>query len=233
VKVLQFSGGADSLATLYVKRPEWNDITVLWCNTGAAYPSTVTMMEKVRTIVPHFREVRSDKPAWEKLNGLAVDVVPERLTMIGAALQEVPPKQLFTSFIRCCAANIWAPLDIASRELGATVIIRGQRASDKLKAPIKSGHVDPSGIRYEFPIEDWSRDDVFKYCLGVCPELFPSYYLNNEDSSHDCWDCIAYLGENVNRIKNLTTPERIFVFNRLSMYQTALRAETAPLKELL
>jgi phosphoadenosine phosphosulfate reductase len=233
MKVLQFSGGADSLATLFVKRPEWSELTVLWCDTGAAYPDTRSLVDKVFALVPNFREVKSDKPKWEAQNGLAVDVVPERATLLGSIIHSPPPAQLYTSHLRCCSANIWAPLDTASRELGATVIIRGQREQEANKAPIKSGHRDPSGILYEFPIEGWSRDDVYGYCLKVCPDLFPAYYLNGEVSGHDCWDCIAYLKENVQRIRNLPDHNRVVVMERLLAYNATIRRELAPLEELL
>ena len=232
MKVLQFSGGMDSLATLFVKRKEWSDITVLWCNTGSAYPETRELAEKVQQLVPNFCEVPSFKSSWEAQYGIAVDVVPERATLLGSLIHTPPAETIYNSHLRCCAANIWAPLDAASRELGATVIIRGQRAEESNKAPIKSGHRDASGILYEFPIEDWTRDEVMAYCLKVCPELFPSYYLNGENSSHDCWDCIAYLKENVQRIRNLPDHNRKVVTARLVAYNATVRKELAPLEEL-
>jgi phosphoadenosine phosphosulfate reductase len=231
VKVLQFSGGIDSLAALFVKRPEWEDITVLWCDTGAGYPDTKEFMEKVAALVPNFRVVTSSKDQWAEKHGIAVDVVPERYTTLGGIIyQTVGPR--YTSPFHCCAANIWAPLERVSRELGAKWIIRGQRMSDVAKAPIRSGHMDILGIQYEFPIEDWSRERVMAYCEEVCPELIPAYYQQGEGSSHDCWNCIAYLNDNVQRIRNLPSHEKEVVDARLHAYADVLQLESSYLTEL-
>jgi 3'-phosphoadenosine 5'-phosphosulfate sulfotransferase (PAPS reductase)/FAD synthetase len=49
--VLQFSGGKDSLACLLLLRPWWDRLTVMWVNTGAAFPETLELMEAVRSRV--------------------------------------------------------------------------------------------------------------------------------------------------------------------------------------
>lgn len=223
MKVLQFSGGVDSLAALFLKRPEWGEITVMWCDTGAAYPETRDLMERVAKLVPHFHIARSDKPAWEKVHGIAVDLVPERYTLLGHLINATEPPPLYTSLWRCCGANIWHTLDRESRALGASVIIRGQRHSDRLKSDIRSGHVDPTGMSYEFPLEDWSREQVFDYCRRECPALLPAYYERGEISGHDCWDCLAYLFDNVQRVRNLDGERREIVRRRLDQYKSALQ----------
>jgi len=38
--VLQFSGGKDSLACLYLLKPRWHEIMVLWLSTPAVLPGS-------------------------------------------------------------------------------------------------------------------------------------------------------------------------------------------------
>jgi 3'-phosphoadenosine 5'-phosphosulfate sulfotransferase (PAPS reductase)/FAD synthetase len=232
MKVLQFSGGIDSLATLFLKRPEWENIVVMWCNTGAAYPETLELMRKVHELVPHFKEVVSNKPRWEENNGIAVDTVPEHKTHLGHIINSTNGP-VYASPFRCCAANIWAPMEAAAKELGATHIIRGQRSEEKRKAPIRSGHVDPNGITYEFPIEDWSKPRVFAYCEETCPHLIPDYYFMGEMTSHDCWDCIAYLAENQRRILNLPYERKVHIQKKLKDYMLAMSPEVNIVRGLI
>jgi 3'-phosphoadenosine 5'-phosphosulfate sulfotransferase (PAPS reductase)/FAD synthetase len=224
-KALHFSGGADSLATLFLKRPEWDDIMVMWCDSGSAYPETHELMDKVEKLVPHFYRVRSNKREWERRHGTAVDLVPERYTVLGHMIHHTPMTPLYTSWLRCCAANMWEPMDAAVRALGLKVVIRGQREEEHRKTPVKSGHVDHNGIRYEFPIENWTRAQVFEYCRRECPELFPWYYDLGEDTSHDCWDCIAYLDHNVPRHAHLPLEMRKVFDERLHVYRAALQQD--------
>ena len=222
--ILQFSGGADSLATLFLKRPQWDDITVVWLDTGAAYEDTHKLMERMHKLLPYFRVLRSDKRSWERINGVAVDVVPERYTLLGHLIHSSAPSPLYVSYLQCCAANIWKPMDDYVKLVGATTVIRGQRAEEKKKAPVRNGQV-VDGVRYEFPIEDWTRQEVIDYCKEVCPDLLPSYYDQGEDSSHDCWDCIAYLEDNRNRIRNLRGDMAEVVAQRLIDYRAAMKPD--------
>lgn len=231
MRVLQFSGGADSLATLFLLRQEWADLTVLWCDTGAAYPENLALAEKVAKLVPTFVTVRSDKNLWEKTNGIAVDVVPEWHSLLGKVFKE-SEGATYSSPLSCCSANIWVPLDRAAREMGAKEIIRGQRLEEGRKAPVRSGHVDASGIKYTFPIEEWSKGRVLDFCLQQCPDLLPGHYFHGEPTSHDCWNCIAYLDENVARIRNLPPERKQVVVARLAAYNAAICSELAPLEEL-
>ena len=47
---LQFSGGKDSLAVLYLCKEWWNKITVVWLNTGSAFPETIAQMEGIYSL---------------------------------------------------------------------------------------------------------------------------------------------------------------------------------------
>ena len=138
--VLQFSGGKDSLACLSLLQPWWEKITVLWANTGDAFPETIEQMRRIRDAVPHFIEVRSDATAHIADYGWPVDVVPTTNTAVGKMLDghDRPLLQHYTS---CCGTNIWRPLCAAAADLGATLVIRGQRLDEHSRSSLLSGEI--------------------------------------------------------------------------------------------
>jgi phosphoadenosine phosphosulfate reductase len=229
MRILQFSGGKDSLACLYLLKPVWNDIAVMWCNTGAAYPETIEQMEKIRKLVPSFYEVRSNQPEFLWHMGYPADLLPVHKTYLGNVLHSTVGVK-FTNYLFCCGSNIWDPMHRASKDLGATEIIRGQKMCDKRKSPVRSGQVIED-ILYTFPLENWSDEDVFNYLRkeGV---TVPGYYKNKEQTSHDCWDCTAYLDENRARIANLPADKKTVVMARLSLLKDAVRSELKTLESV-
>lgn len=193
--VLQFSGGKDSLACLHLLRPYWDRLTVLWANTGDAFPETVEQMRDIADLVPHFQEVRSQQPENIKRFGPPADVLSAWDTPYGRMIDDSRRYRVQTPF-GCCAVNIWKPLDEATRALRATLVIRGQRHAESKKAPIRSGHVE-DGIEYYFPIEDWTDQEVVEYLRANDVKL-PEHYAY-VDSSLDCQTCTAYLAENAGK----------------------------------
>ena len=208
-RVLQFSGGKDSLALLFLMEEEWSDLLVMWCNAGAPHASTLAMMDYVRELVPNFIEVSGDQPAFVREWGYPTDIMPIATTRIGRLVHGTEG-DCFVSAHACCMANIWQPMRDACKRLGVTDVYRGQKDSDRRKAPIKDLHVE-EGVTYHFPLQHWTDDDVFAFLADRVPE----HYKRGEKSSRDCWDCTAYLDENVERIKNLTTMQRTFVQGKL------------------
>lgn len=198
--VLQFSGGKDSLACLYLLREYWDRMAVVWCDTGDALPETHAQMEEVAKLVHTFVRAPSDQPGNIAQHGPPADVVGVWQTPTGRLLrvaQSLPPVQ--TPF-DCCAENIWRPLDRASRGLGATVIVRGQRNSEALKSTVRSGYIE-NGVKYVFPIEEWTEAQVLEYLEREGVPLPKHYAYFN--SSLDCGHCTAYLSENVGRMRYL------------------------------
>jgi 3'-phosphoadenosine 5'-phosphosulfate sulfotransferase (PAPS reductase)/FAD synthetase len=195
--VLEFSGGKDSLACLYIMRDYWHKIMVVWCNTGAAFPETIEQMAKVKAMVPYFLEVKSDQAKDIAENGIPVDVLPYTNTEYANASEcKNDPKMRI--FYDCCKNNIWIPMHEAVGSLGATLVIRGQKDADRKKAPVKSGDVY-DGVEYFFPLEEMTDDDVFSYLSSVGADIPEHYsYIN---TSLDCWDCTAYMFENVGKVK--------------------------------
>lgn len=234
IAVLQFSGGKDSLACLYLLRPHWEEVTVLWVNTGAAYPETLEQMRRVRQMVPHFLEVKSDQPANIARCGHPADVVPIRSTHYGRwATQTKTDAPFLQSYLDCCNANIWKPMQDATMALGATLVIRGQRNSDDRKSPIRSGHQE-NGVTYWFPLEDWTEQRVREYLASQDVPL-PTHY-DYVNSSLDCWSCTAYMDDNAGRMRYMKERHPEMWKRYRPMLKTvvdAVRDELAPAQNAL
>lgn len=191
MKVLQFSGGKDSLACLLFLKDQLDEITVLWCDSGDSFPETLAQMEVVKSLCPNFVVVKGNQTEVIKANGYPVDVLPVRNHVsVQEATQQTRPK--LQGFIDCCYRSLMEPMHKATLELGATMIIRGQKKADTHKSAIKSGDVI-DGVSYWFPIEDWTDDQVMAYIKES--SLLPSHY-SIAKTSMDCMHCTAYLDEN-------------------------------------
>jgi phosphoadenosine phosphosulfate reductase len=118
------------------------------------------------------------------------------------------------------------------KALGATVIVRGQKRIDARKSNIESGTVI-DGVRYEFPLEDWTDQDVLDY-LATRGIALPANYAHME-TGLDCWNCTAYLDENVGKFDYMRRhhPEKhAIVQGVLSDLQQTLHRDLAPLREI-
>lgn len=215
---LHFSGGRDSLACLYLLQDRWDDLLVMWCNTGAAYDSTIELMRRIEKEVPHFLEVKSDQPKFIEMFGHPVDVVPIRVSPFGRMIHAEKGTR-FVEYPLCCGHNIWMPMHEATMEAGISTVYRGQRDSDKRKSPVRDGDV-VSGITYRFPIQHWTDAEVNNF-LG---DRLPDYYAT-EKTSRDCWNCTAYLGDNAERIEHLDVERRNVVRGVLAELHWALETE--------
>jgi len=223
--VIQISGGIDSMALLFFTRPVWRDSIVMWCDPGASYEDVQTLMERVRQLVPHFMVVRGDQPDVIREHGHPVDVVPVSHTRFGERIFG-PQPIVFQSYLDCCTRARFAPLERAVLACGAKVVYRGQRDDEKRRARIEHGHVDEHGIKYLFPLHDWSRERVFRYMDYKAPEFIPAYYAEGEKTSRDCWSCTAYRDDNRERVERLPLSQRIHVEGVLRRWHAIVRAET-------
>jgi phosphoadenosine phosphosulfate reductase len=198
VTVLQFSGGKDSLACLYLSKQWWDEITVLWLNTGDAFPETIAQMDEIRAMVPHFVEAHGDQPRQIMRHGYPSDLVSVWDTTLGRACRP-PRKHHVQDAIACCSSSIWVPLANATRMLGATIVIRGQRNSESRTSPLRSGDTQ-DGVKYLFPIQDWSERMVHGFLERNHVQLPPNYY-ENVNTSLDCQHCTAYLDDNQHKLE--------------------------------
>lgn len=229
---LQFSGGKDSLACLYLLKPYWDLITVCWMNMGNCFPEVIEQMEGIRSMVPHFLEVKSDQPSQIGRKGYPVDVLPIWSEGLGKA-SKPSAGPAFQSALQCCAENFWLPFHDQMMRLGVTLIIRGQRAQEVRRAPIKNGHVE-LGIAVWFPIESWSTQDVVDY-LRSQNVAIPKYY-EIADKSLDCMNCTAYLDESAGRMRYVRAkhPELwAELAERLKLIRAAIQQESAHLDAAL
>lgn len=192
---LQFSGGRDSLACLYLLKDHWDRLTVYWLNTGAAFPETASLMGKVRAMVPSFVEIIGNQPGVTATFGIPSDIVPVSSTPIGLAVAPTD-KPMIQDRYSCCARTMMQPTHARMIEDGITLVIRGQKNADNLKSPVRSGHVE-DGIEYLFPIEDWTRAQVTQFLREQNVDL-PRFYEMLE-SAPDCMTCTAYWEDGASR----------------------------------
>ena len=198
--VLFFSGGKDSLACLLLLREHWDKLTVVWSNPGSPHAETVEYMDRIRSIVPHFVELRGDQPSWIAANGWPVDVVPVKASSSGAIGFEAP-KVPMASFLDCCSANLWEPMRRYVAEHKPKLIIRGQRKEESLRNRLTDSEVSViDGVTYWHPLHDWTSDQVKEYILAAGWEL-PPFYAIGAESSPDCWNCTAYIDHNLSRLR--------------------------------
>lgn len=198
-EVLQFSGGKDSLACLYLLRHQWSRLTVCWQNTGDAFPETLEQMERIAAMVPNFLEVTADVRAEILRHGPPTDVLPIKNSAVGKATTDEPGMKM-QSWHECCARSSWIPLQQAMVRIGATVIYRGQRDSEDYKAPLTDGDVI-DGVTYRFPIQSWTEAQVEQYLISQGVAI-PSHY-DFTAKSLDCMHCTAYLDEKLPQLQYL------------------------------
>jgi len=219
---LQFSGGKDSLACLYLNRERWDALYVVWLDTGATYPEMTDYMERWKQRLPNFIHIKTNQPENIKERGWPVDVVPVENTMLGKAISgnEGP---LLQSNMECCAVNIWVPLHNACKNLGIKYLIKGQRNNDRRKSVARDGRLF-DGMQFVMPIQDWSEGQVFDYLKSVEADMPPGYG-DGEKTGRDCWDCTAYLDDNRKRIYNLPTARRAEMLGRLAVIDAEINKQ--------
>jgi phosphoadenosine phosphosulfate reductase len=185
---LQFSGGKDSLALLYLMRPYWDRLTVYWLDTGDAFPETRETIKQIAgLIVPHLEIIYGNQPGVIEQFGIPSDLVPANSTPIGIAAKG--GGVLIQDRYSCCMRSLMLPMHERMVKDGITLIIRGQKASDMMRSPLKSGDVE-NGIEYLFPLQDWDDKRVFDYLRKQGVEI-PRFY-EIMSASPDCMSCSAY-----------------------------------------
>lgn len=226
---LQFSGGKDSLATLYYLRKYWPRLTVYWLDTGDAFPEVRELMGEVAAMVPRFIAVPGQAQAIRGRAGWPVDVLPVRNTRRGRLIEgEALPLQ---SRYSCCEHTIQIPMQKRMEADGITLIIRGQKNSDKLKGPLKSGTI-MGGMQFLYPIEQWTDEDVFDFLNSIKVKIPRFYELM--PATPDCMGCTAYLHENRGAYLYKYHPEEYRKFTtRLERIRVAIEEGLKPLNKEL
>lgn len=228
LEVLQFGGGRDSLACLYLLREKWQTLVVCWMNTGAAFPETIEQMKRIKELVPNFLEIRSDVLSDIDKNGWPSDVVPMRNTGVGQECTGETGIKM-RSWWNCCMPNFWAPMHHKMIEIGATRVYRGQRLSEDYKSPLRGGETI-DGIEYLMPLEGWTQQQVSEYLAsqGVAE---PAHYKQTEKSL-DCWCCTAYLDAKLDQLSYLKTnhgEKYAIVIQKMVAMDAAIEKASSPL----
>lgn len=190
---LQFSGGKDSLAVLYLLRDRLDSITVYFGDTGIVYPHMRRFVEATcRKLGARLKIVKPpvDILAFHATRGLPTDILPVEASSEMRHLMKPTNTPLLQTSISCCSAMLWGPMQNAMREDGVTTVIRGSKACD-VRVGVPDGYVDECGVTYKSPIWDWTDDDVFSYLKEVGAEL-PEHYAE-VNNSFDCLLCTAFL----------------------------------------
>ncbi|WP_416047939.1 phosphoadenosine phosphosulfate reductase family protein [Cupriavidus basilensis] len=224
--LLQFSGGKDSLACLYLLRPYWDRLTVMWSSRGDPFPEVVELLAQIRPLVREVVEVSGNAKAHIEKGIYPVDLVPVPGTWLGRTLEPATAPFIFASRYDCCTENFWKPMAHATEAGGFDLVVRGQRDSEAKRAPFSSGAVDSGGRTYLLPLQHWSKQDVLAYLHAEGVEL-PRQYAYGL-SSLDCLHCTAYLEENGGKRRYLRDfhPEAAIEYERrLRLIQGAQERE--------
>lgn len=187
--VLQFSGGKDSLALLYLFKEHLGRITVLHCDTSDLLPEVQALVEAVERTAPRFVRVTSDAAKWISAHGIPSDLVPIR-NHPGAANIYRGAAQAIVPLTDCCAANRWQPIERAIVDLNPALIIHGQRRSDLFAwDDARMNGVAAGGWKTWAPIAEWSDADVMAYLRERGAPILPWY--SHRAHAPECATCPA------------------------------------------
>ncbi len=224
--VMLFSGGIDSLAALYAIKKDWDKTVVLWVNSGDVFPETVKQMEAMKTQF-NFIEVNANQPDDIKAFGYPADVQSAWSSVIGKSFRGT--EEVFQSPLECCAKNLWKPAHAVIKQLGATMVVTGQRSEDKNLSQVKSREV-LDGIEYFYPIEQWSRDEVLDFLKLEGVELPDNY--KTMDTSLDCMHCTAFINKSkVEYLKRNHVKAYEIVSKQISLIIESAESELRILRE--
>jgi 3'-phosphoadenosine 5'-phosphosulfate sulfotransferase (PAPS reductase)/FAD synthetase len=206
---LQFSGGKDSLACLYLLKDNLDAITVYWCDTGDACEETVKVINKVREWIPHFKVVKTDSTKWRKENGIPSDLVPVSGHLLGVAygMSETRISNKFD----CCFENLMRPMHEAMLADGIDLVIRGTKIADTGKIPAE-GKTPFYDIW--LPIKDWTHDEVFIYLEKVGAPKNAIYDYFRGISAPECLTCTAWWDDGKKEFLRNRHPEQYLAYKQ-------------------
>ena len=189
---LQFSGGKDSLALLYMLDDYIQDgLSVYWANTGDNLPETLAVVNAMRQYIPNFIEVQTDVLGWKKQNGICSDATTAQTSVAGSAYG-MSDVRLVGRFDCCMANRLW-PMHQRVLSDGIDVIIRGTKLSDYGKVPAV-GKTDVYDVM--LPLLHWTKEQVFEFLESVNAPRNPIYQFISAASLPDCFHCSAAWGDN-------------------------------------
>jgi 3'-phosphoadenosine 5'-phosphosulfate sulfotransferase (PAPS reductase)/FAD synthetase len=228
---LQFSGGKDSLARVYLLRPQWDRLTLYHVDTGDLLPEVREIVDRVEAMVPDFRRIETDAKAWTAAVGLPSDLVPTTSTPLGLAIGA--SRQRIVDRFECCAANLMVPMHYRMIEDGMPLVVRGTKRADLARLPHEGGE---TGLGYELwlPLLEWSHDDVFSFLRGAGAPICRVY--EHRVNAPECATCPAWWSEGRAEYLEKHHPDLFAAYRtklaavtaEVSPHWTALMAETTP-----
>lgn len=187
---LQFSGGKDSLALVYLLRPFWERLTLYHVDTGDLLPEVKEIVNRVEESVPDFRRINVSADQWSSVYGLPSDLVPSSNSPVGVEIGA--STQRIVGRWDCCAANIMQPMHHRMRQDGVTLAIRGTKRADFARLPASSGDIS-LGYEVWLPIQEWSHEEVFDYLRSVGAPICRVY--EHKVNAPECATCPAWWSE--------------------------------------
>jgi phosphoadenosine phosphosulfate reductase len=180
-------------------------------NPGNPFPETVALMDRIRAMVPNFKEVKGRQREVIAADGWPSDVVPHRYTTDGNMILGATPFKV-QARLQCCIRSLMLPMYEAMVADGVTCCIRGKRKDEADKTGVESGYVTEHGMELVFPLLTWTEEDVRFYLERKGVELPPSYAYAKH--SLDCMDCTAWWGEGLSRYLEAAHPEAFAEYRR-------------------
>lgn len=224
---MQFSGGRDSLATLYSLRPYWDRMTVYHLDTGDQFPETRELVEKIAAMVPRFERIQGMLADTIANHGLATDLLPTNNTQVGQMVSGAKHKML--DRYDCCYRSLMRPMHNRMIDDGVTLIIRGQRDSDYKSPPKKSGDIEGQ-FEVLYPIQSWSDKDVMAYLEKIDAPI-TRFYAEGLDTTLECMTCTAWWDDGRAAYLKKHYPEKYQEYIRkLGIVRDAISAQFSFLK---
>lgn len=181
-----FSGGKDSMALLDLCRPYRDKLSLVWIDTGYAFPH---IEEHVRKNAQGFelRVIKHDPVSRWFRDGLPSSIIPIDHWK-GATSTPLAPR--VQPWKVCCAGRIDDNLDLLA-SYGFNVLLSGQREDDAI------GNFESqtlSGLMIYAPLWRWPEADVLAYLKDHSLEL--AQHADGCDTSMECMICPAQMTKN-------------------------------------
>jgi phosphoadenosine phosphosulfate reductase len=216
----QFSGGKDSTAALFIMQPFWDRMTVYFCDSGDSMPETLEVVNKVKALVPTFVTVAGRVNESRAFFGWPTDILPWTSAALAHA-NNAGTTAVMQDRVSCCYRSVMEPMHERMLLDGITLIVRGQKNSDKFKGQFHSGDV-VDGFEFLYPIQDWNDEQCFAAMRehGIEPQRFYSEGLTH---SGDCLQCTAWNEDNRAAYLKKHYPESYALYaNNIRLIATAL-----------
>lgn len=227
---LQFSGGKDSLALVYLLRRHLHRVTVYWVDAGDGWPETREVIEYVRShLAPRFVEVKTDARAWREAHGQPSDLVPATTHEMARSFGMDEGK--VSNHFACCAANRVLPMHQRMLADKVDAVIRGTKLADTGVVPAegKTEHYDVL-----LPLKTWTHEDVFRYLESVDAPVNRLYSHFKGTSAPECMTCTGWWSDSKSEYLRAHHPKQ-YVEHRIKLVGMAhtLRAHMSALESEL